>query len=84
MIDSHFTLNGRVEYFNDQDGARGLDATVYEATIGVAIKPLPNDQYGQGLVIRPELRWDYSNHDLFNDGDDSNQYTFGADIIYSF
>ncbi|HVT88037.1 MAG TPA: porin [Tepidisphaeraceae bacterium] len=82
-IDSHFTLNGRVEYFNDEDGARGLDSTVYEATIGLAIKPMPNDQWGQGLIIRPELRWDHANHDLYNDGDE-NMYTFGADIIYAF
>jgi hypothetical protein len=83
-LDSHFTINGRVEYFNDDNGARGLGTEVYEATLGLAIKPLPNDQYGSGLIFRPELRWDYANDAIFDDANAHDQFTFGADVIYAF
>jgi hypothetical protein len=84
VIDPKVTLNGRVEWFNDDDGARGLGTNVYEATIGLAIKPFAGDQYGGGLTIRPEFRWDHADADIFNDGDDDNQFTLAADIIYAF
>lgn len=79
-----FTLVGRLEYFNDQDGSRGFGATVYEATLGLNIKPLPSDEWGQNLMFRPEIRYDWSNHDVFDGGDDDNQLTFGVDAIFTF
>lgn len=79
-----FSFVGRLEYFNDQDGSRGLGATVYEATVGVNIHPLPGDEWGKGLVVRPELRYDWANHDIFDGGTDESQVTFGVDAIYAF
>ena len=84
--DGMFTLNGRLEWFRDDGGARtGLDGlNLYEATVGVAIKPLPKDRFGQYLQIRPELRFDLSNDDVFNDFTDDNQLTFGVDLLYAY
>lgn len=82
-LNNMLSLQGRVEYFNDEDGARGLGTSVWEGTFGVNIKPMPDDQYGSGLTIRPEVRYDHADDDIFNDGDD-NQFTFGIDAIYAF
>jgi hypothetical protein len=83
-IDSHFTVNIRGEYFNDDDGCRGLDTTVTELTAGVCVTPFPGNQWAGGLVIRPEIRWDHANNDIFNDANDDNQFTVGGDIIFAF
>jgi hypothetical protein len=83
-IDPRVTLNGRLEYFNDDDGARGLGNEVYEATVGATIKPFPDNQWASGFEVRPEVRWDYCNHSIFDAGDNDNQVTFGIDGIYAF
>ena len=83
-LDSHFTVNVRGEYFNDDDGCRGLDTTVTELTAGLAITPFPDNQWAAGLLFRPEIRWDHANNDIFNDGGDRNQYTVGGDLIFAF
>ena len=81
-----FTLNGRAEWFHDDDGARtGLsNINLYELTAGVAIKPFPKDRWGQWLQIRPEVRVDFSQKDVFNDFSDDNQVTFGVDVLYAY
>ena len=80
-----FTLNGRAEWFDDADGARtGLEINLYEVTVGVAIKPLPKDKWGQWLQIRPELRWDHADEDVFNNFDDKDQFTFGVDVLFAY
>jgi len=88
VIDSHMTLNGRVEYFNDQDGARLTGAvggtSLYEATIGLAITPFPTSAYGRGLIIRPEVRFDYGERAFFDGGTDHYQFTAAVDAIYKF
>jgi len=85
-INDNFALNGRVEWFHDDDGARtnlnGLN--LYEGTIGLNIKPLPKDRWGQYLQIRPELRWDLSGDDVFDNFTDDNQLTFGVDVLYAY
>lgn len=83
-LNDNCTLNGRLEYFNDQDGARigGTSTSWYEATVGVAIKPLPDHTWGQNLVIRPEVRFDYAEDPVFNG--DYNQFTFGIDAYFMF
>ncbi len=83
-FDSHFTFNLRAEYFNDDDGARGLDTAATELTAGLAITPFPNNQWASGLLFRPEIRWDHANNDIFNDAGKDNQYTVGGDLIYAF
>lgn len=83
-ISDYFTLNGRVEWFNDDDGARGLGTNVYEATFGVAIRPMGADPIGQNLVIRPEVRYDYSDDDIFDGATQNDQWTFGVDALFTF
>jgi hypothetical protein len=79
---------GRVEYFNDQDGARltgGVGGTsLYEATVGLQIVPFPTNDWGKGLTIRPEVRFDYSEKAFFDGGTDRYQVTAAIDAIYQF
>ncbi len=85
ILNDYFTLNGRVEWFRDDDGVRtGVAADYYEVTAGVTIKPFPHDKWGQYLLIRPELRGDFSDQRVFNDASDYSMFTFGIDMIYSF
>jgi len=83
-LNDYCTVNGRAEYFNDQDGARiaGTATSWYEATLGLAVKPMPNDHIGQNLVLRPEVRFDYAEDRVFNG--DYNQFTFGIDAYFTF
>jgi hypothetical protein len=85
-LTDEFALNGRVEWFHDDDGARtGVNGiNLYEFTIGLGIKPFAKDRFGQYLQIRPEFRWDLSQKDVFNDFQDDNQLTFGVDVLYAF
>jgi hypothetical protein len=83
-IDSHFTANARAEYFNDDDGARGLDTGLVGVTLGVTITPFPDNQWASGLMFRPEVRWDHASNDVFNDRNDQNQFTVAGDLIYAF
>jgi hypothetical protein len=83
-INDHLSAVGRLEYFNDDDGARGLGTSVVEATLGLNIMPMRDHPYGSGLLIRPELRWDHASDDIFDGGGDDNQFTFGIDLVYSF
>jgi len=82
------TINGRVEYFNDQDGVRLTGAvggtSLYEATLGLSITPMPNDAYGRGLIIRPEVRFDFAEKEFFDGGTDRYQFTAAVDAIYKF
>ena len=81
-----FTLNGRAEWFHDDDGARtGVNGiNLYEFTVGLQIKPFAKDKWGQYLQIRPEFRWDVSQKDVFDNFDKDNQLTFGVDVLYAF
>ena len=58
--------------------------TVYEGTIGLAIKPMPHDNLGSNLVLRPELRYDYSDQGIFDGGTDNYQVTAAIDAIFTF
>ena len=78
------TLNGRVEWFDDSDGARGIGGVVYEATVGLGLKPFPKDDLGSNLLIRPELRFDYSDDGIFDGGTDNYQFTAAVDAIFTF
>ena len=78
------TLNVRGEWFNDEDGARGIGDTVYEGTVGLAIKPFPRDDLGANLLIRPELRFDYSENGVFDGGTNFYQWTAAVDAIFTF
>ncbi|CAN5506918.1 hypothetical protein BH10PLA1_BH10PLA1_16750 [soil metagenome] len=81
-VSSYVSTTGRLEFFDDTDGYRGFDSTVYEATLGVTITPMPNDAIGSNLKIRPEVRFDYSGERTF-DGD-YGQATFGVDAYFTY
>jgi hypothetical protein len=84
VLNDNFTLQGRAEYFDDNDGVRGIGSQLFEITGGVNVKPFPQDSWGQYLMLRPEIRWDGSNNDVFNGGTVDSQVTFGIDAIYTF
>jgi hypothetical protein len=86
-LNSIYALNFRGEWYNDADGftlgAPG-NLNVYEATLGVAIHPFPDDALGQNLVVRPELRADYADKDYFNAGTKHFQASFGIDAYFTY
>jgi hypothetical protein len=86
-FDPHLTLNTRLEWY--RDSANGfstgapVSASYFEATAGVAIKPFPNDKFLSKLLFRPEVRYDHSNHPVFNSGD-KDQLTFSMGALFTF
>lgn len=76
----------RVEHGNPLGTAIGGGATTYGAlTVGLAIKP-PVPKELDGLVLRPEIRYDTSLNGTtpFGAGTKRSQFTFGGDIIIPF
>ncbi|MBC8109105.1 MAG: porin [Anaerolineae bacterium] len=82
--DGIWTLNARAEYFNDNDGAFLLANEVWAASIGMNIVPFAKDEIGKNLMIRPEIRYDYSKEKLWDGNQQNNQITLGADVIFKF
>jgi hypothetical protein len=85
-INDNLAINARGEWFEDPDGARGLGTTgsVYEATIGLDIKPLVSNRNFASLHIRPEIRYDYSNDPFFAGGSKHDQWTAAVDAVFGF
>lgn len=87
-LDPHVAVVGRVEYFNDQDGARLTGSvggtSLYAGTLGLQITPFPDDPYAKFLTIRPEIRADYSEKRFFDGGTDRFQVTAAIDAVYKF
>jgi hypothetical protein len=92
-VSDSLSFNARGEWFDDQDGAAPTQLSAgttnipnqfYEVTIGLTFKPFPSDQYLSGLAIRPEGRWDYSDHAAFNEGTQNDQWTGAVEAYYSF
>ena len=81
-ISEMFAINARAEWFNDKDNSRGIGTNVYEATVGLTIKPFANHEIGSNLVIRPEVRYDYAQEGIFDGQND--QVTVAADVIFTF
>jgi Putative beta-barrel porin-2, OmpL-like. bbp2 len=75
-------VGGRAEVFRDDDGARtGATQTLYNVTVAPAFT------LTTGLVLRGELRVDWSSVDVFMDGDGAahgNQLLALTEAIYSF
>jgi hypothetical protein len=86
-FDPHFTLNTRLEWYNDSahgfSNGASVNANYYEATVGVAIKPFPNGKFLSKWLLRPEIRYDRADHTVFNNGD-RNQVTFSTDALFTF
>jgi hypothetical protein len=86
-IDPHFTLNTRLEWYKDAaDGfstGAPVGANYYEATVGMAIKPFPEDHIFSHMLFRPEVRYDHSDRAVFNGGH-QDQITFSVDALFTF
>jgi hypothetical protein len=92
----YLTFNARAEWFDDQNGGAptqladpaspnvGTANQFYEVTLGLAYTPLPNTNVLKGLTIRPEGRWDYSDHAAFNGGAQHDQWTASIEAYFSF
>ena len=77
------SATGRAEWFTDNHGVRtGYRGTFFEATTGLSITPFPNDRVLRNLIIRPEIRADWSANDAPFAG--NCQMTAAFDVIYKF
>ncbi|MGE5611040.1 MAG: porin [Bacillota bacterium] len=84
-LSDQFTLNGRGEWFRDDDGVRiGVAGNYYEVTLGLTVTPFPKDNVLRNFFFRPEFRADFSDEPVFNDSEDHEQYTLGVDAIFKF
>jgi hypothetical protein len=100
VINEFVTANVRLEKFhsfsNMLGSASGAASTlglvsvptinIYDVTLGVAIHPFPKDPIGKNLTIRPETRYSWSEDPIFVSGSKNfqDQWTFGADVIFTF
>ena len=86
-IDPRFTLNTRLEWYNDSangfSNGAPVSANYYEVTAGVAIKPFPNHKVLSKWLFRPEIRYDHSDQPVFNNGD-RNNWTCSMDALFTF
>ena len=86
-LDSRFTLNTRLEWYKDDANGFStgapMSADYYAATVGVAIKPFPDNQILSHFLIRPEIRYDYADQPVFASGD-HDQLTFSVDALFTF
>jgi hypothetical protein len=74
------TVKIRGEYLHDQDGVRiPAGTSLYEVTVGLDIIPFARDPWLRNLLVRPEVRFDFSDDSVFQG--ESHQYTFGIDAI---
>jgi hypothetical protein len=95
-INDYLTANGRFEKYHtstDTIGAVGAppggSLSIYSATLGVTVTPLPKDPIGKNLSFRPEVRYDFSDSSAFppfvaNGNSFKDQLTFAADVIFKF
>ena len=85
-----FAFNVRAEWYRDQGGfTTGTQANYYEATAGLQIHPLPNDNIFQYLQFRPEIRVDDADRRVFdlNSNAGAGEYselTAAVDVIMQF
>jgi len=96
-VNDYFTVNGRLEKAHvNLRSAAGFDPSflsepisLYEVTLGVTITPMPKDPYLKGLIVRPEIRYDFTDSSrgayTANGGNSyQDQLTFAADVIFAF
>ena len=86
-VDPRLSVAGRLEWFRDDEGFAPVLAVAqdaFEATVGVTITPMPNDEIGRNLKIRPEIRYDWSTEDFFDGLTSDNQFTAAVDVIFNF
>jgi hypothetical protein len=85
-INPMLTANARLEWYDDTDGftLAGVHTSVYSATLGVTVKPWPNDNILQYLEFRPEVRYDYSTKPIFEAGGSHSQLNLASDVIMQY
>ena len=63
-------IGTRLEYYHDgrgvTTGVGGNDVNYYETTVGVQVSPLPDSPLFQSLTLRPEVRYDASDQQVFD------------------
>jgi hypothetical protein len=89
VFNDYVNATGRAEWFRDHYGVRtGFPGNFFGITTGVNITPCPKDKYLKNLLVRPELRWDFSsNNEPFagrSPGSGECQMTAAIDMIYKF
>ncbi len=100
QVNDFITLNARAEKahgllstfagVNLFDGFGTIPAlSVYEITLGATITPFPHDKYLKGLMVRPEIRYDFTDSSAFpiysaHDTTYKDQLTIAADVILKF
>jgi hypothetical protein len=94
-FNDYLSAAARLEYYRDDEGfttgIAGAESTLgfssqdlYEVTVGVTVTPFAGDEIGRNFKVRPEVRYDYSSEDFFDDFTDDNQLTFAVDAIFNF
>jgi len=104
-INDYVTINARAEKVHEYLGsfagvtapprANGLlpAISMYEVTLGASITPMPHDQILKNFVVRPEVRYDFTDSSAYNFYPPANvrtgnlqkdELTFGADFIFQF
>ena len=56
----------------------------YEATVGLAITPFPDNDIAKNFVVRPEVRYDYASKRVFDGGTDRYQFQAAIDAYFTF
>jgi hypothetical protein len=86
-FDPHASIGTRAEYYHDgrgvTTGVGGTDINYIEVTLGTTVTPLPDSPFLQTFQIRPEIRWDAADQEVF-DFSHRNQVTASLDILYKY
>ncbi|NOQ65329.1 MAG: outer membrane beta-barrel protein [Methyloprofundus sp.] len=79
-ITDKLSVGLRAEWFNDKDNARvsNTGANYLAASIGVNYSPVT------WFKLRPEIRYDWADEDVFNSGVDHDQIAIAMDMIVNF
>jgi len=84
QFNDYLNTTGRIEWFGDNYGQRtGYPGNFYSLTAGLGYTPFPKDPWLSGLLIRPELRWDFSDNNA-PFVDEGQQLTATLSVVYSF
>ncbi len=79
-INDELAIGVRAEWFNDVDNARvsNMGANYLAASVGLNYSPV------SWLKVRPEIRYDWADQDVFNSGADHDQIAIAMDVIVTF
>jgi len=79
-INDELAIGVRAEWFNDVDSARvsNMGANYFATSIGVNYSPVP------WFKVRPEIRYDWADENVFNGGVDHDQVAIAMDMIVTF